>query len=705
MTVIRTNRPYGFAQSILALCIVVFLVHPRLASAANVALLIGVSDYDQSVGLPDLRGPSNDVALMQEVLAAHGFEITILADGETDGIIPTGTAMLGALDDLVERVGQGDLVYLHFSGLGAQQGALGGGGMDAVLLPTDTARADAGSSVIPNALPVKVFAKSIAAMRAKGADVWFVLDSCHSTSALKVTSDRVAARCVDPSVLGIDAVVRAKGSLSFPDTGFEDLPGGSVIFFGSGTGELAREVQLDGADPSSWYGLFTSRIAARLQRAPGGSYRALFERVVDGLGDDILPGAARLQVPQWQGNLMGAPVFGLANDSAIRQFPVHEDQLHAGMLHGLRDHTIVALVADASAGKDEFLGYAQLHQTQTLNARLFGVTGPCMPRVEAPCSGIGPVPEGAAFARVVAGPINKSVRIVPPVDLTTGDTLEAAHPLHAELAQAVMGASAEGAMALRLDPNAIILSGAYDGALWFGEKLSFGATPMGLRWAPEDGPIEFVLRRIAQAERVVEALSTVSGLGSSLLQSPVELEIVQRPAHGRADCAPVQQNAAVQSDLTALAYVNQCDVLEFKLQSATSSPMLDINRIYIDSQYCVSVSYQRVKNAATAVTIGDPVSFNAEAKGAGAERMFFVISEAAPGAVSLNLEGVLDTCRREGNAIATGLDRDPVSDFLDALAERDVTQGGLERIGVSQLWVEAARWQVLPPAEVMRRSD
>ena len=59
----------------------------------------------------------------------------------------------------------------------------------------------------------------------------------------------------------------------------------------------------------------------------------------------------------------------------------------------------------------------------------------------------------------------------------------------------------------------------------------------------------------------------------------------------------------------------------------------------------------------------------------------------------------------EGNAIATGLDRDPVSDFLDALAERGVTQGGLERIGVSQLWVEAARWQVLPPAEVMRRSD
>ncbi|MBL4812683.1 MAG: caspase family protein, partial [Rhodobacteraceae bacterium] len=38
-------------------------------TAETKALLIGVSDYDAASGVPDLRGPANDVRLLRQVLA------------------------------------------------------------------------------------------------------------------------------------------------------------------------------------------------------------------------------------------------------------------------------------------------------------------------------------------------------------------------------------------------------------------------------------------------------------------------------------------------------------------------------------------------------------------------------------------------------------------------------------------------------------
>ncbi|MEM8597872.1 MAG: caspase family protein, partial [Pseudomonadota bacterium] len=107
--------------------------------ASAYALLVGVSDYDESIGLSDLRGPANDVRLLRDVLNERGdFTIRVLADGVEGAEIPTRDAILNAMDGLAETVIDGDFVYIHFSGHGTQQADRGGDetdGMDEVFLP------------------------------------------------------------------------------------------------------------------------------------------------------------------------------------------------------------------------------------------------------------------------------------------------------------------------------------------------------------------------------------------------------------------------------------------------------------------------------------------------------------------------------------------------------------------------------------------
>ena len=320
-----------------AFCLI-FAFTPATLQAASYALLVGVSDYEDGSGASDLRGPANDVRLLRDVLDARGdFEITILADGVTGAARPTRAAILSALDDLAETAASGDLIYLHFSGHGTQQADQNGDesdGLDEVFLPADTARAEAGSQTIPNAIVDEEFGARIAAMRAKGADVWFVLDACHSGSGLRAGSPRVATRFVDPAALGITVTPKPQPVTiaAVEAVGGDDLPGGYLAFYSAQSSEVAREIQVDETAPDSWYGLFTSRLAARLQSEAALSYRQLFQAVLADLNDEAVPGDARLQTPLWEGTLIDAPVFGGGDVVGIRQFAVESNRIKAGKL-------------------------------------------------------------------------------------------------------------------------------------------------------------------------------------------------------------------------------------------------------------------------------------------------------------------------------------------------------------------------------------
>lgn len=691
------------------------------AHATSYAVLVGVSDYDESIGLSDLRGPANDVRLLRDVLQSRGdFTITLLADGVDGGIDPTRDNILGALDRLVSEAQSGDFVYVHLSGHGTQQGDQNGDetdGLDEVFLPRDTARATPGTTVIPNAIVDEEFGARVSALRAKGVDVWFVLDSCHAGSGLRAGSPRVATRFVDPAALGVNiSTASSKGASPTIDAaGDEDLPGKYLAFYSAQSSEVAREVQIDEGDPDSWYGLFSSRLAARLQSDASLSYRQLFQAIMSDMDDGSIPGAARLQTPLWQGNLIDAQVFGGSDTVGVRQYAVEGTRLRAGKLQGLRDNTVVALVADAAAAADDVLGFAQVRSSGAQSSNLVPVAGTCVASATQACTSLGALPDDARFARVVAHPLDTRVLIAPPQDLATGATIAADHPLFKAMTDAVATANTEQGTNIVIEPDAAVLSGVLNDRLWLGIKLAIGDTPVGLSWHPGDGPLAPLLVRIVKAEQVAEMLASVAGTQSILFPSPVEVDIKQlasdvrqldatTPADIVAECIAAMGNATPVEDFGSGAQLKQCDYLAFEARGVVQGPARDVNRVYIDSQFCVSAEYQRVEGVARPALIGEPMTVCSDCpdpsgivQKAGAERMFFVVTEAEDNREALNLEGAIANCAAPDAPTRSGAAQ-AVTGFLSGLSQRDATRGSMGNIGISKIWVEQYNWQVLPRA-------
>jgi hypothetical protein len=93
-----------------------------LYSQQKYALLIGIQNYpqDKNPGGSQivLKGPKNDLVLVQEMLKEKGFtnaNILFLQDE-----IATATNVLVEFEKLVKKVKQGDIVYIHYCGHGQQ---------------------------------------------------------------------------------------------------------------------------------------------------------------------------------------------------------------------------------------------------------------------------------------------------------------------------------------------------------------------------------------------------------------------------------------------------------------------------------------------------------------------------------------------------------------------------------------------------------
>jgi metacaspase-1 len=691
---------------------------PCVALAEVSAILVGVSDYDDTVGITDLDGPRNDVALLQEVLIRRGVtRIEVIADGVTGAPLPTRAAILDSLDAKARSVSPGDFVYIHFSGHGTQQRDLDGDeadGLDEVFLPADTGRAAPGTGVIPNAITDDEIGAAVDRIRAAGANVWFVLDSCHSGSGLRAGDPDVVARFVDPTLLGVEP--GPARSVSDPLTA-SDLPGsesgGVIAFYAAQSSELAREVRMATPDTEgAFYGLFTSRLAARLDDPGVQSFRQLFQAVLRDMNDGSVPGAARLQTPLWEGDLIDAALFGDASTTGLRRFEVRGDQILAGQVHGFADGTLVGLVAEASAPADALIGWAQMEQTAATTAFLRPVAADCVPRLDAACPVAGVLPPQAAFGQVIARPVDLVIRFAVPVDLATGEQLPPDAPARMALESAIAAS-----------PEAVALSEAdfdvevgWDGqALWFGPRSTLQGKPVGLSWRAGAEPIDAVLTRIARAETLDRLLSALTGTGSILNPVPVRVVGQTAPVLARdllpaettvspvRECTQAIQRRDPSGDgaLIDAATFKQCDGLHFEAQGLTPGSR-DVNRIHIDARYCIHAEHVRVEDTAAAVPLGDAMTLCSNCPDgyyAGDERLFIIVSEAEPNSPPLNLTGLIENC---GVDFGTRSPRAAAVDaFLGTLAQGQATRGNLGAMGLSSLWVDRYRWTILPKELVL----
>lgn len=683
------------------------------------ALLIGAAIYDPALGIPNLKGPPNDVRLLRDTLAAKGVTaITVLADGVEGAERPTHAAILGAFADLARVSVADDLVIVTMSGHGTRQPDQDGDetdGLDEVFLPSDIGRAANGAQVIPNALVDDEIGAAVLAIRQKGADVVLVMDSCHSGSGLRDANVNQAARLVDPALLGISAAAVGNGTkVSVLDVE-PDAPGQVVAFFAARSDEVAREVNLtpEAAGDAGWYGLFSARLAARLADSDGLSYRQLFQAVLADMNDTTLPGGGPLQTPSWEGGLIDAAALGGRTTSGLRQFAVTDDAVAAGLVQGFGVGTLFGLVADATAQADDIIGYAQIETVEATRGYLRPVAEGCVPKAEDLCAISGALTD-ARFARLVARPVDVALRLAPVIDLATGSVVDDA------ASQALAAAVAAAQIPVLMDAVGASVQVVEDqGRLWFGRSAAIGAVPVGLSWAPGDKQdLGALLVRMATAERLATMLTAAAGEGSVMNPSPVALDaqlaqsrladLDQLGAGGNPvrECRRALAGATAEDgfDLASDPDLKQCDQLSFAVQGEVQGAR-DVNRVHIDSQYCVHAVHTRVEDTTRPTPLGAPMVICSDCPdgvSTGDERLFVVVTEAEQNADQLNLEGLVENCEA---APTRGAASTTAMDFLTKLGTRPNTRGAFGGLSLSGVWVSAYFWQVLPKTLAFARVE
>jgi hypothetical protein len=369
---------------------------PALSIAAQKhALLVGVSNYPSLTEHLQLKGPPNDVVLMRTILKPYGFadnNVRVLADGVEGARAPTRAAILADLKNLASTVGEGDFVYLHFSGHGSQQPTKPGkqppepDGLDEIFLPADIGKWDGKKGEVKNAIVDTEFGNAITSIRQRGAFVWAVFDSCHSGSMTRgAPVDGVRYRQVRPEDLGVSdkemasaqassvhtrGAAQAKGGALGEEAKLKGA-GGFVAFYAAQSTETTPEgpqpvSQLDGTR----YGIFTYTLAEILARNPNVTYRQIGQQVLNRY-------AARVMfspTPLFEGSGLDAPVFGTKLGAFKPQWKVQkagqELKIAAGALDQLGEGAIFAIVPSPVADDKDILGYAKAVNTRVLETGL-----------------------------------------------------------------------------------------------------------------------------------------------------------------------------------------------------------------------------------------------------------------------------------------------------------------------------------------------
>lgn len=387
--------------SVLAILALPGLALPALARE-NHALLIGASQYPALAEKYWLKGPANDVTLVQTYLTSAApvpfapGNVIVLADGVAGAKPPTLAAIRAEMAALTARVQPGDFVYLHFSGHGTQAPALNPeaelDGLDELFLPTDIGPWSDKVGAVENALVDDEIGQMIDGLRAKGADVWAVFDSCHSGTVTRGAPDgdeEVRTRQLPPEALGLDPellepVTRGmENPRNSPEAPFDGgaAPGSFVAFFAAQTTEVTPEKNLPKGKPGRVpQGVFTYALFEVLAEYPQATYGQIGQEVLRKYATKSL---AR-STPMFEGDLDRVAFSGLPG-ARVSQWAASRSEdsftIPAGSLHGLSEGTRLAVMASAADDTAAALGYVALTEVGTFSAtaRAVEVDGKSLP--------------------------------------------------------------------------------------------------------------------------------------------------------------------------------------------------------------------------------------------------------------------------------------------------------------------------------------
>jgi hypothetical protein len=654
-----------------ALCLAAL---PALARE-NHALLIGVNQYQNLAERWWLKGPGNDVQLVAQYLTTQApvpfapENVTVLSDGVEGAPLPTLAAIRSAFAELTAEVQPGDFVYLHFSGHGTQAPALDPAteldGLDELFLPADIGKWSNQVGAVENALIDDEIGALIDGLRAKGANVWAVFDSCHSgtvTRSLDGAEEEVRTRQLPPEALGIDPeAVEEVTTRSIGDPRATEAPfdagqgeGSFVAFFAAQTNEVTPEKNLPKGKPDRKpQGVFTFTLMEVLAEYPQATYGQIGQEVLRRYSVKNLAKST----PLFEGDLDQVAFFGEGGERVSQwQAEVTEAGLTipAGSLHGLSEGARLAVMATATDADDAALGYVELTSVDTFTAtgQPVEVEGKVLPAE---------LPKGVTLRKLDETlDFTLSVALPPPGSAPADALLAALDDLTASAGPRLNFVAADQDADLRL---AVLPDSPRPDAIWVlpstGLAEDFGSTP-SVSTADKDGETLAVtladtLTTMARAQNLLK-LGAAVGAGNL----DVEVELLTRTPEDRT-LKPLP--------FTPVPTLLPDDEVHVLAKNNTDGPV-DVNVLYIGADWSISHWFSGRLQPGDELKKG---LFRISDAVLGQERMLVVVTPAKPQSpvedLSYLAQDALDTTRSlGGNA------------FDDALAEAgfgETTRGAI----------------------------
>ncbi len=359
---------------------------PQTASVERFALLIGVDDYapspQQSGRVTPLKGPANDVALVKQLLVSqYKFADDAAHIVELIGKQATREAILKTVrSHLIERAAthpQSTIVF-YFSGHGslANNVSPGDGSTHSTLVAYDS-RASGGKDIVDNEL-IDLFEE----LRKYTSNITFILDSCHSGSAIKgIDSPTLTSRSAPPNPRQFSAGGRVDGPAgkSGEATGsFLTRRQQFALLSASHAEELSYEDKIDTTSGKKFHGFFTFYLVQALNSRPALTVELAMRDV--GLS---LARALPYQHPQAVGRIEGR-IFGDASDredpyvKIVSQPANGSFEIEAGRTLGLREGTFLAIYAPTAkrlTGEKDKIANAQISKLGDVRSTA-AVSGP-----------------------------------------------------------------------------------------------------------------------------------------------------------------------------------------------------------------------------------------------------------------------------------------------------------------------------------------
>lgn len=514
------------------------------AAATKRALLVACTTYD-AAGIRDLKGPANDVALMQDLLTRRfGFpeeELVVLQEESRESVRPTRANIVREIEALIARAGAGDQVVLFLAGHGSQQPDQSPpdsadeepDGFDEIFLPVDTTGWNDDGLTVGNAIIDDELRNWLGQLLAAGAEVLVILDACHSGTGIR--GDEVA-RQVEPELLIPEDVLerarqRAGAVRGLPvetESPCDPLGAGDwVAIYAAHADETEPERPFPPGRPSAeqkHYGLLSYTMYQTLNSNVTPSYRELVQRVK---GHYLARGILRT-TPLVEGTVVDRTVLGAGRQPQFYSLLVSSMRLQAGQLHGLADGTILAVFSPTARNRDQPIGHVRVTNAGLAEA------------VVAPCAYAGQAANANLPAGALCRVVSKScgdLRLAVTVDDSGRSRPEDAARLHAALEEIAAAEQTPIQLVDRREEAEWVAVPGTNG--WVLTTLSGAREPRGVDRvsAPElpldTGNVDALKRQLSRVARV-QTLLKIADVASSTSGDtdplPVTLEMfVKRP--------------------------------------------------------------------------------------------------------------------------------------------------------------------------------